>query len=148
MTPEIRNEPFSVVLYGASRQHQRGACYGDDIRALLDRVWPILRQHSVSNRGLNHVVYGPNDDVFAGVEADIADAQAAALGLEKRNVQLDRYAHAKHVGSYSLLPSACESLRKWIELQGYRAAMELIEVYGHWSEDESRLETELIQGLQ
>jgi hypothetical protein len=148
MSPEIRNEPFLVVLCGASRQHQQGTCYGDDIRALLDRVWAVLRQNQTPNRGLNHVVYGPSDDVFAGVEADITDAQAVALGLEKRNVHVSHYAYWKHVGPYGLLPGACESLRKWIELQGRRAATPLIEVYGHWTDDETKLETDLIQAFQ
>lgn len=145
MRPEIRNQPFSVVLYGASRKHQKGACYGDDIRALLDRVWPLIKQHQIANRGLNHVVYGPNDDVFAGVEADVADP--AAVGLERREVQLDRYAFVKHVGPYSGLPAACEALHKWIQSQGLRSIQPLIEKYGHWCDDESKLETELIQAF-
>ncbi|MGD9636026.1 MAG: hypothetical protein AB7G28_25430 [Pirellulales bacterium] len=145
MIPEIRNEPFSVVLYGASRQHQQGTCYGDDIRALLDRVWPVIKQHQIANRGLNHVVYGPHDDVFAGVEADVADA--AAVGLERREVRLDRYAYARHVGPYSLLPSACESLHQWIQSHGFHPVQPLVEKYGHWTDDQSQLETELIQAL-
>lgn len=145
MVPEIRNEQFSVVLYGASRQHRAGTCYGDDIRALLDRVWPVIKRHQIANRGLNHVVYGPNDDVFAGVEADIADP--AAVGLERREVRLDRYAYTKHVGPYSLLPGACESLHKWIQSQGHRSIQPLIEKYGHWTNDETKLETELIQAF-
>lgn len=146
MVPEFRNEKFSVVLHGASRRHQPGTCYGDDIRALLDRVWPVLKQHKIANHGLNHVVYGPHDDVFAGVEADVADS--TALGLEKKVVQLDRYVYGKHVGPYNLLPGACEALRKWVESQGYNAACPLIEIYGHWNNDQSKLETELVQAFE
>jgi effector-binding domain-containing protein len=145
MTPEIRDEPFAVVLYGSSRRHQAGICYGDDIRALLDQVWPVLRQHQIPSRGINHVVYSAGDDVFAGVEADVADA--AAVGLERREVRLDRYAYAKHVGPYSGLPSACESLQKWLTSQGYRATAPLVEIYGHWNGDQSKLETELVQAF-
>lgn len=145
MTPEFRNGPFSVVLHGASRTHTAGTCYGDDIRALLDRVWPVLQQHQIANRGINHVVYSAGDEVFSGVEADVADA--AAIGLERREVQLDRHAYAKHVGSYRLLPAACETLHDWIKAQGHRPATPLVEIYGHWTDDESKLETELVQAF-
>ena len=148
MTPEFRTEPFSVSLYGASKCHEPSTCYGDDIRSLLDRVWPILRQNKIPNRGLNHVVYGPNDDVFAGVEADITDTEAATLGLEKRNVQIGQYAYWKHIGPYQLLGNTCAELRKWVDSTGRRAVCPLIEVYGHWSDDESKLETELIQAFE
>ncbi len=146
MTAEIRTEPFQVVLYGASKHHEPPACYGDDIRTLLDRVWPVLKQHNIPNRGLNHVIYSQGDEVFAGVEAEVADAQA--LGLEKREVQLDQYAYSKHIGPYRLLGSACTELREWIDSQGRRAALPLIERYGHWTDDESKLETELIQAIE
>lgn len=146
MVPEFRNEKFSVVLCGASKRRQPGTCYGDDIRALLDRVWPVLRQHKIPNRGRNHVVYGPNDDVFAGVEADVADA--ASIGLENREVQLDRYIYGKHVGPYNLLPGACELLRKWVESQGYRPVAPLVEIYGHWTDDQSKLEIEMAQAFE
>lgn len=148
MTPEIRTEAFSVSLVGASKRHEKSACYGDDIRALLDRVWPVLRQNKVSNRGLNHVVYGPQDDVFAGVEADLADGEVEALGLEKRTVQVGQYVYWKHVGPYQLLGNACIELRQWIESAGRRTAYPLIEKYGHWTDDESKLETELIQAIE
>lgn len=145
MTPEIRNSPSSVVLYGASRQHQPGTCYGNDIRALLDRVWPVLRQQQISNRGINHIVYSAGDDVFAGVEAEGTDA--AAVSLTRREVQLDRYAYARHVGPYSGLPTACEALQAWLATQGHRATAPLIEIYGHWTDDQSKLETESIQAF-
>ena len=83
VTAEIRTEPFQVVLYGASKHHEPPACYGDDIRTLLDRVWPVLKQHNIPNRGLNHVIYSQGDEVFAGVEAEVADAQALGLRNEK-----------------------------------------------------------------
>lgn len=145
MTPKVRNEPFSVVLCGAARQHEKGTCYADDIRALLDQVWPILKQHQIPNRGLNHVVYSAGDEVFAGVEADIVDP--ATVGLARREVRIDRCAYAKHVGPYSGLPAACEALRTWLTNQGHRAAAPLVEIYGHWNDDQSKLETELIQAI-
>ncbi|MGH7242996.1 MAG: GyrI-like domain-containing protein [Phycisphaerales bacterium] len=142
MTAQIRTTPLAVTLLGASMSHDATKSYGSEIRSLLDRVWPVLKTGPIPNKGINWVVYNGCDRVFAGVEAEVADP--AALGLERLTLGLGRHAWIKHIGPYQLLGTAYTALNKAIADHGLRAEQPRIEVYGHWNNDESKLETELI----
>ena len=54
-----------------------------------------------------------------------------------------RAAHAVHVGPYSHLHQTCASLHAWCSERALALTGESWEVYGDWTEDPSRLETEL-----
>ncbi len=146
MNPEIRSMPLNVTLLGASLAHDKAKPYGQEIRSLLDRVWPALRGGAVANKGINWVVYDGCDRVFAGIEPESSagPADAAALGLERMELRLGRHAWIKHVGPYQQLGTAYAALNQAIADQGLRAGSLRIEVYGHWDRDESKLATELI----
>lgn len=145
MTPEIRTTPLTATLLGHSTRHDPAKRYGQEIVALLDRVWPVVRQRAVPNKGINWVVYEPGDRIFAGIESS---ADPAALGMEARNVHIARYATFKHIGPYSLLGQTSAEPRKAVESQGLRPSGLLIEIYGHWTSDESKLETDIVLELQ
>ena len=142
MTPQIRTTPFAATLLGASLPHDKTKSYGQEIKSLLDRLWPALKAGPVPNKGLNWVVYDGCERVFAGVEADVAGA--AALGLERRSLQIGRHAWIKHVGPYQLLGGAYAAIEKAIAELGLRGGQPRVEVYGHWDRDERKLETELV----
>jgi hypothetical protein len=145
MTPEVRDTPLEVTLFGASKRHDKAMSYGNEIRALLDRVWPVLKARSIPNKGINWVVYDGDCGIFAGVEAEIDDA--AALGLERNVVRLSRYVSRTHIGPYSTLGRTGDALNKAIEAMGLRPGWPMIEVYGHWTDDESKLETTIIRAV-
>src|SRR5262249_31251953 len=113
---------------------------------LLDRVWPVLKSRKIPNKGINWVVYENNcRRLFAGVEADIADE--ASLGLERKTVRLTRYAELKHIGPYSKLGETGAALSSALKAMGHIAKEPLVEVYGHWTEDQSKLETTMLQAI-
>lgn len=145
MSLEIRNQPLFATLTGRSGVHDAAKCYGDEIRALLDPVWAVIRSRKLKHKGINWVVYDPGCRMFAGVEVD-ADP-AATTELETRVVHLPRYAAWKHIGPYNLIGQAGDAMRQAITGRGLQLVHPYIEVYGHWNDDPTKLETDLIHAL-
>jgi effector-binding domain-containing protein len=138
----IVDQPFTRTLFGKSGRHDPAKAYGDEIIALLDQVWPKVKQPGLKTTGINHIAYGQDDSLFAGVE--VTEGDAAAAGLEKRVFTLPRYATYHHVGPYSGLPQAWKLVEAEIARQGLTRAGVALEIYGHWSEDTSKLETDIL----
>ncbi|MBE0696728.1 MAG: hypothetical protein IH586_07380 [Anaerolineaceae bacterium] len=67
--------------------------------------------------------------------------------MSAREIVLKRYADHKYVGSYAGLPQAHKEMLEEIERLGQVRKAPLIEIYGHWTEDPEKLETELIYTL-
>ena len=53
-----------------------------------------------------------------------------------------------HMGSYSRLGAAHTAVSEWCERAGRRKAGPSWEVYGHWTDDEARLRTDVYYLLQ
>ena len=84
--------------------------------------------------------------MFAGVELD--DPRKDDMGLEQKIITLTKYAWYKHVGSYNLIKQAGQAMNNEIKNKGLEATLPYVEIYGHWTNDESKLETELLMSLQ
>lgn len=120
--------------------------------ALLGRVWPVIKASKIPNDGINRVVYDKDGDgcvVFAGVVlGEGAENIPAAAGFERKTVRLMRYAYWKHVGPYRLIAATGKAATKELEGRGVKFGSPMVEVYGHWSEDESKLETETFVAVE
>jgi effector-binding domain-containing protein len=141
MQPEIRTVPVNYTLYGRSLRHDRAKRYGEEIISLLNLVWPVIKSKGIANDGLNRVVFDADDTLFAGIVLT-GELSPDTGNLERKTVQLTRYAVWKHVGPYQLLPSVGSAMTKAITGMGLRTGWPMVEVYGHWNNDESKLETE------
>jgi hypothetical protein len=151
MQPEIRTTPIEYTISGHSLRHDPAKRFGEEILWLLGRVWPVIKAANVPNDGINRVVYDADCEVFAGVVlggGSGAEPTPAAAGLERKTVRLTRYAVWKHVGPYHLLPVTGAAMKKALEAGGLRTGWPMIEVYGHWTNDESKLETETFVAVQ
>ena len=142
MQPEIRTDPVDYVISGHSLKHDLTKQFGNEIITLLGRVWPVIKTENLRHDGINRVVYDGEGMIFAGVVLNGAANSAVAVGLERKAVCLTRYAYWKHVGPYRYLPVVGLSMRKKLEANGVCPSWPMIEVYGHWTNDENKLETE------
>jgi len=143
MQPEIRTVPLEYTIYGYGLKHDPAQEYGLEILELLGRVWPVFKTHALPNDGINRVVYDEGCTVFAGVVLDPgAEIMPGAASLERKTTRLTRYAVWKHVGPYSLIPETGAAMTRALEAQGLRTGWPMVEVYGHWTDEESKLETE------
>jgi effector-binding domain-containing protein len=137
----IMEQPRRITLHGYGTAHQSGTARGAEFMELLQRVWVEVRAKDLAHGGISHAVYDCGDVVFAGVEL-LAPA-ATPTSLVKKDVVFTRYAHWKHIGPYHGLPKAYEAMEAAIRGLGLSRTCPSMEIYGHWTADESRLETEI-----
>ena len=145
MNVEIITKPLSLNLYGFS-----GTALGKDYTGtafkLMDKMWQVVKSNNLKNKGLNVWVYEPNEMVFAGVELESIPNQETKL--EQKNITLKKYASYKHVGPYNLIKQAGQVLRDELKKGGLEITSPYIEIYGHWTNDETKLETELLMAIK
>lgn len=145
MNVEIINTNLSLNMHGFS-----GIAINKDYTGtafkLMDRMWKVVKGNNLENKGLNIWVYQQNEMVFAGVELN--EIPAEDTGLEQNNITLEQYAYYKHIGSYSLIKQSGQNMRDELKSSGLETSLPYIEIYGHWANDETKLETELLMCLK
>ena len=72
----------------------------------------------------------------------------ADIVLEQKSITLTKYACYKHTGFYSLIKQAGINITDELKSKGFEACLPYIEVYGHWTNDETKSETELLMCLK
>jgi len=145
MDIEILTRPFPLCIYGLSDIATSKDYVGTAFK-LSGRMWELIKTHNIKNKGKNIWVYGLNDHVFAGVELE--QTLDDNFGLDRMEIILEKFARYKHVGSYHLIKQTGQSMQSELAKQGYSIILPYIEIYGHWTSDESKLETELIMSLK
>ena len=112
---------------------------------LMDKMWQVVKSEGLKNKGINTWIYD-DDKVFAGVELEDAGNQES--GLERKTITLRRYAYYKHIGSYGLIKHVGQNMREELRTKGFETCSPYVEIYGHWTNEESKLETELLISLK
>jgi GyrI-like small molecule binding domain len=145
MNIEIINKPFALTIYGFS-----GIAINKDYAGtafkLMDKMWQVVKSNGLKNKGLNVWVYESNEKVFAGVELD--DSPKYDTGLEQKSLSLPKYAYYKHVGPYNLIKQTGQNMNDELKKKDFETILPYIEIYGHWTNDEIKLETELLMCLK
>jgi len=118
--------------------------YCETAFTLMDKMWPVVRSEGLKHKGMNIWVFEAGEQVFAGVELENPNTDTA---LEQKVISLPKYAYYKHIGPYNLIKQAGDNMRNELHAQGIKTTFPYIEIYGHWTDDESKLETELIMAL-
>ena len=142
---EIINKPFSADVYGFSGTAINKDYAGTAFR-LMDKMWQIVKSNNLKNKGLNIWIYEPNEKIFAGVELDHIDKHNT--GLEQKIINLTKYAYYKHIGPYNLIKQVGQNMIDELKRGGFEISDPYIEIYGHWTNDETKLETELLMSLK
>ncbi|MCM3001427.1 GyrI-like domain-containing protein [Paenibacillus cellulositrophicus] len=143
--PVIKTERKAFTLFGCSKAHDPGKPYSETIFELFDQVWHEVRSKELAHKGINHVVYEQGNIVFAGIELVTPPEDNSVL--KKKDVVLEKYAYGKHIGPYGELDATYRRIDALVQAAGEHKELPLIEVYGHWNEDESKLETEIYHNL-
>jgi len=145
MNLEIINEPRQLNLYGFS-----GIAINKDYKGtafkLMDRMWQTVKSKNIKNKGLNVWVYEPGDSVFAGIE--LLEIPVIDTGMEQKSITLLKYAYYKHIGPYHLIKQVGQNMTDELKRKDYETGLPYIEIYGHWTNDESKLETELLMSFK
>ena len=145
MNIEIINKNLALDMHGFSgvaiNKNYAGTAF-----KLMDKMWQTVKSNNLKNKGLNIWVYEENEKIFAGVELD--DIPKNNTGLEQKSITLKKYAYYKHIGSYNLIKQAGLNMRNELKDRGFEIDSPYIEIYGHWTNDEAKLETELLMCLK
>ena len=145
MQVDIITEKLTLDMYGFSGtaldKDYAGAAF-----KLMDKMWQTVKVKELKNKGINIWVYEPDEKVFAGVE--LYDPPAPNSGLEHKIIHLINYAWYKHIGPYSLIKQAVQNMRDELTNRGLETRLPYVEIYGHWTKDENKLETELLMSLK
>lgn len=145
MNLEIINNPYGIAIYGYSGTAENRD-YAETAFRLMGRMWQTVRSNNLKNKGINIWVYEAGHKVFAGVELDETASQDS--GLELKTVTLSKYAYYKHIGPYHLIKSSTQKMKDELRSKGYEAVLPHIEIYGHWTNDETKLETDLLMSIK
>lgn len=145
MKIEIINKHFTVNIYGFSGIALNKDYAGTAFR-LMNKMWQTVKTEQLKNKGANIWVYDVNEQLFAGVE--LTDYPGKDTSLEHKLIDLPVYAYYRHIGPYSLIKKAGQNMRDELKIKGFETCLPYIEIYGHWTNDESKLETELLMSLQ
>jgi effector-binding domain-containing protein len=145
MSVEIINEPLILVIYGFSGIAVNKDYTGTAFR-LMDKMWQTIRSNNLKNKGLNIWVYEQDQRIFAGVE--LIGNPNQDTGLEEKEISLRKYARYKHIGPYRLIKQAGQNMTDELNSKGYEILLPYVEIYGHWTNDETKLETELLMPLK
>ena len=141
---EIIDKPFHVTLYGFSGKVMNKN-YGAVGKPLMDAMWKEIRSSGIKNKGINYWVYDKNNLLFTGVELDQDLPADSKMGSKK--IDLSNYAYWKHIGPYSKLKDAYDGMHSELEKRKLSFYYPFLEIYGHWTNDETKLETEIIFSL-
>jgi hypothetical protein len=142
---EIINEPLSLNIHGFSGIAVNKDYAGTAFK-LMDKMWQAVKSNNLKNKGLNIWVYEQGERVFAGVELNEIPNQDT--GLEQKSITLLNYARYKHVGPYNLIKKAGQNMTDELKSKGFETILTYIEIYGHWTNDETKLETDLLMTLK
>jgi effector-binding domain-containing protein len=145
MNLEIITESLSLNIYGFSGIAVNKDYAGTAFK-LMDRMWQIVKSNNLKNKGINIWVYEQGESVFAGVELNGITSQDT--GLEQKSITLLKYAYYKHIGPYNLIKQAGQNMVDELKSKGYETILPYIEIYGHWTNDETKLETGLMMSLK
>jgi predicted transcriptional regulator YdeE len=145
MNLEIMNKNLRLDIYGFS-----GIAINKDYAGtafkLMDKMWQTVKSNNLKNKGINIWVYEPNEKVFAGVELN--DTPKDDTGLEQKNITLIKYAYYKHIGPYNLIKQMGQNMTDELQNRGFETDLPYVEIYGHWTNNEAKLETELLMCLK
>jgi hypothetical protein len=121
-------------------------------RRYLDQVYAAGRAGAVRLDGQNVFVYRSAPD--RPRELDVAfgvgvTAPFAAVGaVEPTPLPVGEVATTIHWGNYARLGAAHDAVIAWCDAHGCRRAGPSWEIYGHWTEDETRLRTDVFYLLE
>lgn len=145
MNFEIVEKALRLDLYGFSGKALNKDYTGTAFK-LMDKMWNIVKLNGLKHKGLNIWVYESNEAIFAGVELE--ETPGTDTALEQKKVDLAKYAYYKHIGPYRLIKQVGQIMTDELMNKGFEILFPYVEIYGHWTNDETRLETELLMCLK
>lgn len=151
MDYQITVETVEPRLIAAARGRVRMDNLQEVAIPLADKVWEFIREHpEIPQPGINIWLYlpeGSNGEFVVRVGAEVLKPFDAIGPVVCSQTPGGKVARTIHTGPYSGIPEAHKAIKAWCDLNGHSLTGPRWEVYGHWTEDESQLKTEILYQL-
>ena len=153
MNYAVTVETVGPRLLAAYRDQVRIGEVGRAAMPALDRVWAFLKKHPELRTPGGHNVFlyhhpaNRADPMAVDFGVEVPNSFVAADGVAPVKTPAGIAARTLYVGPYSRMSPAHEAVHAWARENGRRIGGLSWEVYGDWTEDESKLETEIFYVL-
>jgi effector-binding domain-containing protein len=110
----------------------------------LDKVWAFLRTNQIPNAGLNVFLYQPPQHSGGPMNIDFG-VQVLSRFQDEGEVKCvatpsGQVVKTIHIGPYTRLREAHAAIHQWCKANQRRTSTSW-EIYGHWNNDQEKLET-------
>lgn len=154
----VRSDSTEVFRVGAIplvaiRTWTNRASLGPTVQQLCGKVWEGVKKHpEVQKPGaLMVAVYCPdpttNPSTAEGLEVAVGVEVSGSFDTDGELAYFEtpagEVAHITHLGPYSKLGAAHEAVQEWAKDNGRTFSGQSWEVYGHWTEDEANVQTDI-----
>jgi effector-binding domain-containing protein len=149
MSYEIVTQIVSAQLLAAVRRRVPIRDIGRTWKPALDLVWEFLRRHDgLRTDGHNCFLYHHPANREAAMDIDFGVQIVRPFGSEGEVIctatPAGEVAMTTHVGSYAGLAAAHDAVHSWRAATGRTFGGCSWEIYGDWTDDETKLETQVV----
>lgn len=149
MSYEVVTKTVSPQPLAAVRRRVRIADIGRTWKPALDLVWGFLRRHEgLRTDGHNCFLYHHPANREAAMDIDFGVQVIRPFEDEGEVICVEtpagEIAMTTHIGSYAGLRAAHDAIHSWRATTGRAFAGCSWEIYGDWTDDEAKLETQVV----
>ena len=112
----------------------------------MNKMWDVVKSEGLKHEGKNIWVYEQNEAIFTGIK--LIEIPKGGTLLEHKKIGLPKYAWYRHIGPYRHIPQAGLEMKNELISRGFKTSYPYIEIYGHWTSDENKSETELLMNIE
>jgi len=147
MERPVSIQTASPRLLAAVRRQVRIGQVASAWKPALDQVWGFLRQNpGLRTDGHNIFLYHhPNVGELTMVVDGVQVTRPFTRSGEVLSTETPagKVASARHIGSYERLGETHQAVQAWVAANNIKLAGKSWEIYGDWTEDTTKLETQI-----
>jgi effector-binding domain-containing protein len=134
---QVQEQPIAVVRRRAAQSQLATV-----VPAACGEVWSFIRSRGVSGAG-RHVAIYLDGVINLEIGVEIPDSFSGADNVYLSKTPAGFVAHTTHLGPYYLLGGAHRAIHDWCALNGRALSGPSWEIYGHWTDDPAKLQTDI-----
>jgi effector-binding domain-containing protein len=154
MSDQVIPSTAHARALAAVRRSFAAAELSSQIREILGEVWQFLRDNEVNSTGHNVAYYlsssgdGTSREIDAWFGVEVHEALPQSDRVSEVSTPAGLVASTIHWGQYDRISEAHTAIRSWCQKNGHELAGPSWEVYGDWSDDWSKVRTDIFYLLK
>lgn len=150
MAYEVRVVQLTPSTIACARKRIRWSEIASNVRPLFDAVYAFLRTAPVKPDGHNVCIYHALSETEVEMETGVQVSAEFASGADIHCSATPggRAATTSHIGPYDQLHRAYKALIDWCDAHDEKRSSHSWELYGDWTDDPTKLRTDVFWLLQ